>query len=150
MDRMLALMVALIFSFGLAPAQQSSSASSIEAEINKTGGALVYGITFGEGSASLQTGSDKVLQQIAMLMRDHTDWRFEVQGHTDGSGPAGSNMKLSRQRADAVVEWLVTRGVQPERLVAKGYGDTRPVSTQPTAEARVLNSRVQLRKLNEE
>jgi len=144
------LLVSLIVPLMLVSVQQPSSAASIEAEVNKTGGALVYGITFGKGSASLQSASDTVLQQIAVLMRDHTDWRFEVQGHTDGLGAAASNMRLSRQRADAVVEWLVRRGVQPERLVARGYGDTRPVSMQPTVEARLLNSRVQLRKLNEE
>ena len=140
----------LLLLWVLVPVQQVSSASSIEADVNRTGGALVYGITFDADTASLQPGSEKVLQQLVVLMREHTDWRFEIQGHTAGSGGPAANLAASRQRARVVVDWLVVHGVEAERLVAKAYGDTRPVAVGSSDEARLLNSRVQLRKLNEE
>ena len=111
---------------------------------------MVYGITFEPETASLETASEKVLHQIVVLMREHSDWRFEVQGHTTASGGPAAALALSTRRAATVVDWLVAHGVQPDRLVAKGYGDSRPVSTGRNDEARILNDRVQLRKLNEE
>src|SRR5689334_19216813 len=121
------LVLLLLLSFASPSSQQPSSASSLETEINKTGGALVYGITFDRDTASLQTASEKVLQQIVLLMREHSDWRFEVQGHTAASSGPAAALALSTRRAGTVVDWLVAHGVQADRLVAKGYGDTRPV-----------------------
>ena len=134
----------------LGPIQEPSTAQSIETEINKTGGALVYGITFDGDTASFRPGSEKVLQQIVVLMREHTDWRFEIQGHTAGPGGPEENLARSAERARAVTQWLVSHGVESERLVAKAYGDTRPVAAGSSEQTRILNSRVQLRKLNEE
>ena len=142
--------VSLLLALVLPGVQQPSSASSLEAEINRTGGALVHGVSFDPGTAALRTASEKVLQEIVVLMRDHTDWRFEVQGHTHASGAPDLALALSSRRARTVVDWLVTHGINADRLVAKGYGETRPVSTEPNDESRLLNDRVQLRKLNEE
>ena len=144
------LLLPLLLALVLTPVQQPSSASSLEAEINKTGGALVYGVGFDPGTASLQIASEKVLQQIVILMREHTDWRFEVQGHTRESGAPDLALHLSSRRAKTVVDWLMAHGISADRLVAKGYGDTRPVSTAPNDASHLLNDRVQLRKLNEE
>ena len=72
-----------------------------------------------------------MLQQIVILMREHTDWRFEVQGHTRESGAPDLALDLSSRRAKTVVDWLMAHGISADRLVAKGYGDTRPVSTAP-------------------
>ena len=146
----MSLVLLLLLSFAKLSSQQPSSASSLETEINKTGGALVYGITFERDTASLQTGSEKVLQQIVVLMREHSDWRFEVQGHTVASDGAAAALALSTRRAVTVVDWLVAHGVHADRLVAKGYGNTRPIATERNDESRLLNDRVQLRKLNEE
>jgi outer membrane protein OmpA-like peptidoglycan-associated protein len=131
-------------------AETPATAASMEAEINKTGSALVYGIDFQGGTATLSPGSERVLQEIIVLMKSHTDWRFEVQGHTTTAGDSASTLALSEQRARIVTAWLVERGVEPARLQAKGYGDTRPVLAGASREARALNVRIQLRKLNEE
>jgi OOP family OmpA-OmpF porin len=129
---------------------QHETARTMEAEINRTGAALVYGITFERDTATLEPQSEKVLQEIVLLMRGHTDWRFEVQGHTSGNGAPAADLAASGQRAKAVVAWLVSRGMAADRLQPKGYGDSRPVSAGTGDEARALNVRVQLRKLNEE
>ena len=68
---------------------------------------------------------------------------IEVQGHTDNVGQAAYNQKLSQQRADSVKAYLVRKGVEGSRLVAKGYGMTQPLVPNTTAPNRALNRRVQ-------
>lgn len=127
-----------------------ADASAMAAEIDKSGSVAVYGINFDTGKATLQAGSEKVLGEIVTLMKERTDWKFEVQGHTDNVGQKGANMTLSEQRARAVVEWLTKNGVEPSRLSARGYGDTKPVADNTSDEGRAKNRRVELKKLNEE
>jgi OmpA-OmpF porin, OOP family len=141
------MLLALPLLFGV---RQHETALTMEAEINNTGAALVYGVTFQKDTASLEPGSEGVLQQIVVLMKAHTDWRFEVQGHTAGIGSRVTKLAESAERAKAVVAWLGSHGVEADRLRAKGYGDTRPVIAGTSDEARALNVRIQLRKLNEE
>jgi outer membrane protein OmpA-like peptidoglycan-associated protein len=74
--------------------------------------------------------------------------RLEIEGHTDMSGPAAKNLPLSQQRADIVKAYLVELGVDPARLVAQGYGETRPVNDNKTLEKRAYNRRVQFRRLD--
>ena len=125
-------------------------AAAMEAEIHRTGAVVLYGIRFETDQAKLQAGSGKVLAEIVKLLTDRTDWRFEVQAHTDHAGEKARNLALSEQRARAIVEWLTTHGIAASRLVAKGYGDTVPLSnTTPDAE-RARNARVELKKLHEE
>ena len=127
-----------------------ADASGMEAAINASGSVALYGINFDTGKATIQAGSDKVLGEIAKLMKARTDWRFEVQGHTDNVGQKAANQALSEQRAAAVVGWLMQNGVAASRLVPKGYGDGIPVADNTTEEGRAKNRRVELKKLNEE
>ena len=128
----------------------AADASVLEAEITKSGSVAVYGINFETGKATLQPGSEQVLAEIAKLMKERTDWRFEVQGHTDNVGQKAANMTLSDQRAKAVAAWLTKSGIDASRLVPKGYGDTAPVADNTSDEGRAKNRRVELKKLNEE
>jgi len=125
-----------------------ADASAMAAEVQKSGSVAVYGITFDTGSATLQAGSEQVLAEVAKLMKERPDWRFEVQGHTDNVGQKAANMTLSEQRARAVVAWLTQNGIEGSRLVAKGYGDTQPVADNATEEGRARNRRVELKKLD--
>jgi outer membrane protein OmpA-like peptidoglycan-associated protein len=128
----------------------AADASGMAEAINKTGSVAIYGINFDTGRATLQAGSDQVLAQIAKVLQEHSDWRFEVQGHTDNVGAKAANMTLSDQRAKAVVAWLTKNGVDGSRLVAKGYGDSEPVADNSADDGRAKNRRVELKKLNEE
>jgi outer membrane protein OmpA-like peptidoglycan-associated protein len=74
--------------------------------------------------------------------------RLEVEGHADTSASARTNLPLSQQRAEAAREFLVSLGVAPQRLVAKGYGAYRPVNDNGTLERRAWNRRVQFRRLD--
>lgn len=124
-----------------------ADASAMAAEIEKTGSVAVYGINFDTGKATLAPDSESTLKQVLGLMQAHEDWKFEVQGHTDNVGAKQANQILSGQRADAVVQWLVKRGIEKTRLTAKGYGDTQPVADNSTPEGKAKNRRVELKKL---
>ena len=110
----------------------------------------LHGIYFASGSAQLLPESRPALEAIAALLNQHADWSVVVEGHTDNLGSAESNLKLSRDRAAAVREALVSHyEVAAQRLSAAGYGLTRPIETNATLEGRARNRRVELsRKCN--
>ncbi len=108
----------------------------------------LYGIHFDVDSAHIQPRSEPVIGQIAQTMRENPGLRFQVEGHTDSDGGAAYNLGLSQRRAQAVVDDLVTRyEIARGRLVAKGYGLTRPVASNATPAGKALNRRVELLRL---
>jgi len=90
-------------------------------------------ITFELGSATLTRQARQNLDTFARALSTASlaAYRFEVQGHTDASGQASSNQSLSEQRARSVVKYLVARGIHGQRLVARGYGESRPLMPDP-------------------
>lgn len=101
-------------------------------------------VQFAFDSAVILPASTGLLTEIAdLLLKTRTIRRVEVQGHTDGSGNAAHNQRLSEDRATAVVAWLSAHGVASERLLPKGYGDTRPLAPNVTELNRKRNRRVQ-------
>ncbi|MGC9992198.1 MAG: OmpA family protein [Candidatus Cybelea sp.] len=108
----------------------------------------LYGIHFDYDSAHIQARSEPVITDVAALMRANPAWHFEISGHTDSDGGAAYNLALSQRRAQSVVDDLVTRyGIARPRLVAKGYGLTRPVASNSTEGGKALNRRVELVRL---
>lgn len=105
-------------------------------------------VTFKSGKSSLDQTVDPVSDDLLTEVRDvilqHPEIeRIEVQGHADDTGTGDFNKSLSQQRADAVRRWLVGRGIDAKRLVARGYGSTVPVAENTTDEGRQKNRRVQ-------
>jgi OOP family OmpA-OmpF porin len=109
---------------------------------------LGEGVYFPSGSASLTADGYEVLRAVAAAMQADPAMRLEVEGHADTSASARTNLPLSQQRAEAAREFLVSLGVAPQRLVAKGYGAYRPVNDNGTLERRAWNRRVQFRRLD--
>jgi outer membrane protein OmpA-like peptidoglycan-associated protein len=108
----------------------------------------IYGIHFDYDSAHIQPRSEPVIADIAALMKANPTWHFEVSGHTDSDGGAAYNLNLSQRRAQSVVNDLVSRyHIARSRLVAKGYGLTRPVASNATDAGKALNRRVELERL---
>ena len=103
---------------------------------------------FGSSSSNLTAIAYVVLRDVAAALKADPAMRLEIEGHTDMSGPAVKNLPLSQQRADIVKAFLVELGVDPARLVAQGYGETRPVNDNKTLEKRAYNRRVQFRRLD--
>jgi outer membrane protein OmpA-like peptidoglycan-associated protein len=102
-------------------------------------------VHFANNSADITPDSSAILEEIADVLNTHAEIKgVEVQGHTDNQGEAPYNLKLSESRAQAVVDMLVRLGVDPLRLQAKGYGDTKPLMPNTTEANKAKNRRVQL------
>lgn len=102
------------------------------------------GIFFDSGTARLQGKSDPALDAAAGLLRQHPSLALDVVGHTDSQGGEAFNLDLSQQRAVAVVSALVSRGIDANRLGARGMGRAQPVADNATEEGRARNRRVEL------
>lgn len=100
-------------------------------------------IKFATGKALILKTSWPVLDAVAQAMKDYPRIRVEIGGHTDSKGTPSVNRKLSQQRADAVMKYLVTHGVAADRLVARGYGPDKPIDTNMTEAGRAANRRVE-------
>ncbi len=103
-------------------------------------------IQFDTGWATIKPVSDPLLDQIADVLKQHPGIaKIEVQGHTDDTGGAEFNLKLSDDRAKAVVKALIRRGIEPARLTSRGYGLSVPLADNATEEGRAMNRRVQFK-----
>ena len=108
---------------------------------------ITHGILFDVNKSTIKPESMGALNEIAKLMKAHSDLRFEINGHTDSDGSADGNMKLSQQRAEAVKAKLVQMGIDEARLTAKGFGATKPIDKNDSAEGKANNRRVEFVKL---
>ena len=108
---------------------------------------ILRGVTFEVGKSALKPESYTVLDIVAASLVANPDIRIEIAGHTDNTGSAATNTRLSQSRADAVRAYLASKGVVPGRMVAKGYGPSVPVAPNTTAAGRAQNRRVELRQL---
>lgn len=108
-------------------------------------GALNFNvINFASASAAIPADSSDFLNKAAMAIRSAPAGTIiEIGGYTDKTGDSATNLQLSQQRADAVREYLVRQGVDPAALVAKGYGDSRPVGSNDTEEGKFHNRRIE-------
>lgn len=105
----------------------------------------LYGINFETGSDVLSESSYGVLDRVVLLMNFNANYNLVIEGHTDSQGDDELNMKLSEKRANAVKNYLVSKGIDPARLTAIGYGETRPIADNATEEGRAQNRRVELK-----
>jgi OOP family OmpA-OmpF porin len=102
-------------------------------------------IFFATGKFMLSPESFPELNRIAITMTENKTLAIELGGHTDNVGSDESNMKLSQDRADAVREYLIGKGIEPDRVASKGYGETVPVAKNDTPEGQQLNRRVEFK-----
>jgi len=105
---------------------------------------VLNGVTFKLNSAELSGDSSMVLNTVAAELLNFPNVKVEVQGHTDNMGDPNYNMDLSQRRAQSVLEYLVSRGVDRMQLSAQGYGITLPSADNGTREGRAQNRRVEL------
>jgi outer membrane protein OmpA-like peptidoglycan-associated protein len=105
---------------------------------------ILRGVNFKTASAELLEESYYVLEQVYNSLEAYTNVKVEIAGHTDDQGGAQYNLVLSYQRAKSVMDYLIMRGISPSRLIAKGYGKDKPMTSNSTAEGRALNRRVEV------
>jgi len=84
------------------------------------------------------------LNQLADILNKYPNAKLTIEGHTDNTGSNAYNLTLSNNRAKAVVDYLVNKGIAVSRLNGVGFGEDKPVTTNNTAEGRTLNRRVEL------
>ena len=103
--------------------------------------------TFETGKATLQPEAYKVVDELVDYLNRKEDEKIEIGGHTDDVGKETANMILSANRANTVRAYLLTKGINPDRVTAKGYGMLMPVAENTTAEGRALNRRTEVKVL---
>jgi outer membrane protein OmpA-like peptidoglycan-associated protein len=99
-------------------------------------------VLFDAGSARLQPGAHKELGDLAEILVRFPGTQIRIDAHTDVTGTEEKNYELSEMRAGAVREALIERGVEPRRITARGWGESKPVATNATEEGRRQNRRV--------
>jgi outer membrane protein OmpA-like peptidoglycan-associated protein len=100
-------------------------------------------VFFATGKSVVLPKSFDLLNQVALTIRAHPEFKIRVEGHTDAQGKMEKNIKLSQDRAESVMKYLIGRGVEPNRLIAAGYGPANPIADNKTAKGREANRRVE-------
>jgi len=106
---------------------------------------VLKNIFFDFDKSSLREESIVELQNVYQIMKDYPKLKVEISGHTDNKGSNEYNKSLSMRRAQVVVDWLVKKGINKDRLVAKGYGEEQPITTNDTNEGRQENRRTEFK-----
>ncbi|MEP6686720.1 MAG: OmpA family protein [Gemmatimonadales bacterium] len=106
---------------------------------------VIPNVAFVPGTARLVPASYVALDSLALLLRAAPDARIEIGAHSDNSGTAADNLRLTALQAEAVRDYLVVKGVAYQQLVARGYGSTVPLTRNSTPRAQAANRRVELR-----
>jgi outer membrane protein OmpA-like peptidoglycan-associated protein len=105
----------------------------------------INNIFFDFNKSELKSESYLELDRLYNFLKDNPEIKVEISGHTDNVGTDEYNMNLSQARANTVKEYLVGKGIDSERIISKGYGKSKPVSTNDTDEGRQLNRRVEFK-----
>jgi outer membrane protein OmpA-like peptidoglycan-associated protein len=126
--------------------KQDIEASAMFKEISEKGSIALY-INFESGKAIIQPASQGIVDQMAEMLKSNAALKVSIEGHTDNAGTPASNQKLSEERAAALVKALVAKGIDKSRLVSKGWGQTKPVADNATAEGKAKNRRVEIVKM---
>lgn len=113
--------------------------SEKEEQLSLAGRKLVFPV----GLAEIQEEGARTLDEVVELLKSWPDVSIRIEGHTDNTGPELLNQTLSQERADAVRNYLIQRGIDGSRLEARGYGPSRPVASNDTPEGRSENRRVE-------
>ncbi len=114
------------------------------AKVDSRGCWVLY-LHFAFDKAAINPEDYQSLNEVAKVIRDYPNLKLDIEGHTDSTGPAAYNQKLSERRAKAVVNYLVNKaGIDGARLNYVGYGETKPIESNATREGRAKNRRVEL------
>lgn len=122
--------------------------ADMEQALDTLGAYDVYGLHFDFDKAVLRPDTAQLVREIAVMLQGNPNWVIQIAGHTDAIGGKQYNLRLSTERARAVRQALIARGISPDRLKALGYGETRPKSDNTSLAGRAINRRVEFRRLD--
>jgi len=122
-----------------------ANAEAMGNDIISTGHVLIYGIYFDTGKSEIKPESDAAVSEIAKLLKNNSKLKVYIVGHTDNTGAFDSNMKLSKDRADAVAKTLSGKyGIASTRMKSHGVASLSPVTSNDTEDGKAKNRRVEL------
>jgi len=108
---------------------------------------VLEGITFATGKSDITPESAVVLQGAIKTLTTYPDITVEISGHTDNVGSSSSNQVLSQKRADSARFWLISQGVDPDRIIAKGYGEDYPRVPNDSRKHKRMNRRIEFKRI---
>lgn len=117
----------------------------IKEEVKKKVDYAAQNILFVTGSYRLAAKSFKGLDEVVKILNDNPDMKLAIDGHTDNVGKDDFNQTLSENRANAVKQYFISKGISESRIAAAGYGETMPIADNKTAAGRQKNRRVELK-----
>ncbi len=126
-----------------ADVKQEITANDILRDLSSTGKAILY-INFDSGKSTIKEESKSIIEQITQMLTDHPEINLSIEGHTDNQGDNASNQKLSESRAKAVMDAIVAKGINSNRLSSTGFGEDQPIADNSTDAGRARNRRVEL------
>lgn len=109
---------------------------------------VLDGVTFEKNKLEPTPESLPIIEKAALALMDWPEGRIEVAAHTDRAGTSAGNLALSRRRAEFVKNILITMGIEPQRLVAKGYGERKPIVQGTSPDATTTNRRIELARID--
>ena len=126
--------------------KQEISSNTILSALNNDGHIALY-INFETGKSAIKIESQTIIDQIVEMLKSNPTIRISIEGHTDNVGNLQSNQSLSENRAKAVVNAIVTKGIDKSRLSSKGWGQTKPMNDNKTEDEKAKNRRVEIVKV---
>lgn len=123
------------------------TADEIAKDLTEKGKSILY-INFDIDKSTISTDGIELVNEIATALKKNTSLKIAIEGHTDNTGDAAHNKKLSNDRANAVLRTLATQGIDKSRLSAKGFGAERPLVANNSEDNKSKNRRVELIKMN--
>ncbi|SHF96415.1 Thrombospondin type 3 repeat-containing protein [Flavobacterium segetis] len=118
-------------------------------EVIKTLNSYGKVILFDSGKSTFQQGTYTVLESITTILKEYPNSRFQVEGHTDSDGSNELNQTLSENRAAAVKNYLIEKGIATDRLRSTGFGETKPIASNKNAKGKAENRRVEITLIKE-
>jgi outer membrane protein OmpA-like peptidoglycan-associated protein len=122
----------------------AASAASVKQDTRGTVITIPSGVLFTTGKSMLLPGAQTKLMAVAEALKDQDDRKIVVEGHTDSTGTDTTNQALSMARAESVRDFLTSHGVPADRISAQGFGSSRPIADNNSAEGRANNRRVEI------
>ena len=116
---------------------------TISKEIKEVLDKALKGVNFETGRAVLTADSYPALDEVVRIMKEDKTYKLKITGHTDNVGTPEHNMKLSKDRAQAVEDYLESKGLEAERFIVIGFGETRPIASNDTKAGKAKNRRVE-------
>lgn len=126
--------------------KQEITSNDMLTALNTDGHIALY-INFETGKSDIKSESQKTIEQIVEMLKSNPALKISVEGHTDNVGTPASNQTLSENRAKAVMDAIITEGIDKTRLSSKGWGQTKPIAENKTEDNKAKNRRVEIVKI---